>query len=468
MTSSKNPSVLLVDDQPEERKALADAMARDGFDVRCADDVDHAQSNRSDPVDVIVSTLGRNGNSSGVRFVRAWQNSHPNVPVVAIVSDGQAGSALQAMRMGVADCVSQPIDPERLNRSLRKVLSIRLGKGTVKMNGSTPTENHVFHGMVGKGKTMRDVFDRATHAAPTDSTVLITGATGTGKDLLAKAVHQMSNRSEHPYMAINVAAVPTTLIESELFGHEKGAFTDAASQRIGRFEAADGGTLFIDEIGDLKLQSQAKLLRVLETRVINRVGSNTDIPIDVRVVAATSCNLERMVAAGTFREDLYYRLNVVRIELPELRERPEDIPVLVDRFLQELAAHQARERYEMTPALREKLKSLPWPGNVRQLKNCLESMLIMAGDRPLDVEDLPPTISSPPRMEGLIDLPLTGYRLDQLEHEAIRQTLDQHKGNRTRCAKALGISVRTLQRKLKRFGGELEPETRDTQNGRPV
>jgi DNA-binding NtrC family response regulator len=252
-------------------------------------------------------------------------------------------------------------------------------------------------------------------------------------------------------VAVNVAAVPNSLIESELFGHVKGAFTDAATDRVGRFEAASGGTLFIDEIGDLRLQSQAKLLRVLETHLINRVGNNQDVAVDVRVLAATSRNLSTLLARGQFREDLYYRLNVVQIRLPDLRERHEDIPLLVRHFLDDLSVKMNKPPYVVEEPLAKFLQEFEWPGNVRQLKNCLESMVVMSAGNVLTLDDLPPTLKQPVGEERLGSLALGGYSLSDLERVAICQTLDQFDGNRTRAAQSLGVSVRTLQRKLKQW-----------------
>ena len=312
--------------------------------------------------------------------------------------------------------------------------------------------NPEFSQIVGGCAAMQSVFDQAERVAPTDSTVLVTGGTGTGKELVAAAIHRLSRRSKGPMVSVNVAAVPNSLIESELFGHVRGAFTDAATDRIGRFEAASGGTLFIDEIGDLKLQSQAKLLRVLETHVINRVGSNQDVKTDVRVIAATSRDLVDMMNRGQFREDLFYRLNVVQIRLPDLRERAEDIPLLVRHFLDELSQRHNKPPLEIDEELSAFLREFEWPGNVRQLRNCLESMVVMSGSsRVLGIEDLPPSVERPPAEKRLASLPLVGYGLDELERQAIWQTLDLCEGNRTRAAQSLGVSVRTLHRKLEQW-----------------
>jgi DNA-binding NtrC family response regulator len=453
MIPTSKPSILLVDDQPEELAALAASLTKDGFAVRCEEDDRKALPNGTAGVDVLISKLRLRGNGAGIKLVRTWRKDRPLTPILAIAGERDVEPAVEAMRLGADDCLMQPVQPDKLAASVRRVLSIRRQDQVTHEPGGPSDVLSRFDGIVGRSDVMQRVFDQAERVAPTDSTVLITGATGTGKELLAEAIHRLSRRSKGKFVPVNVAAVPTTLIESELFGHVKGAFTDAATERIGRFEAAEGGTLFIDEIGDLKLQSQAKLLRVLESRVINRVGCNENRPVDVRVLAATSRNLERMVSAGAFREDLYYRLNVVRLELPELHERCEDIPMLANHFLEELAQLHRKPHLKLSSELRDFVQTHAWPGNVRQLRNCIESMVVMAkaDAEVLRIEDLPTTIDAPGKIDGLSDLPLAGYALADLEDQAILQTLAENRGNRTRSAEILGISVRTLQRKLKRF-----------------
>jgi DNA-binding NtrC family response regulator len=281
--------------------------------------------------------------------------------------------------------------------------------------------------------------------------VLITGESGTGKELIAQAIHHNSPRKDGPFVTVDMAAVPEHLVESELFGHVRGSFTGATESRIGRFEAANGGTIFIDEIGDFKLESQAKLLRVLENRTITPIGSNDDREINVRVVAATSRNLEKMVKEEEFREDLYYRLNVVNLRIPPLRERRDDIPMLVSHFLTQLCRTAKKPDLKVAHDLKEYLETYDWPGNVRQLRNCLESMVVLARGDSLSTEDLPATLENGPTSADHVSIP-PGTKLYDLEKEAVRQALDQHDGNRTHAARALGISVRTLQRKLKAWG----------------
>jgi transcriptional regulator with PAS, ATPase and Fis domain len=298
---------------------------------------------------------------------------------------------------------------------------------------------------------MLPVFDQASRAAEVDATVLITGESGTGKELIAEAIHASSPRRDGPFVIVNMAAVPENLIESELFGHVAGAFTGSTGTRVGRFEAADGGTLFIDEIGDLAQECQAKLLRVLENHCVTPVGSNENKSPDVRVIAATNRNLEKMVRDGQFREELYYRLNVVAINLPPLRERTEDIEHLVDHFLEELSAAYDRPRPVPDRKLMDFLQSYHWPGNIRQLRNCVESMFVLADSVTLTEDDLPAMICREDRWNAFdIDFP-QGLTLEDVERAVVYQTLDRCEGNRTRAAEALGISVRTLQRWLKRW-----------------
>ncbi len=298
---------------------------------------------------------------------------------------------------------------------------------------------------------MLPVLDQTSRAAKVRATVLITGESGTGKELIAEAIHANSPRFNGPLVIVNMAAVPSNLIESELFGHVAGAFTGSTGTRIGRFEAAQGGTIVIDEIGDLALECQAKLLRVLENHCVTPVGSNDDRSLDVRVIAATNRNLAQMVRDGEFREELYYRLNVVAIHLPPLRDRPEDVEPLVHRFLDEFAAAYDQPRPEPDGELMAFLQSYHWPGNIRQLRNCVESMFVLADSHTLTVEDLPDMVDRHNHRETVpFEVP-EGLTLETVERAVIQQALNRWRGNRTSAAKALGISVRTLQRRLKHW-----------------
>jgi transcriptional regulator with PAS, ATPase and Fis domain len=308
-----------------------------------------------------------------------------------------------------------------------------------------------FERIITSSDLMLPIFDQASRVAEVDATVLITGESGTGKELIAEAIHSNSPRRDGPFVVVNMAAVPENLIESELFGHVAGAFTGAAGTRIGRFEAADGGTLFIDEIGDLALQCQAKLLRVLENHCVTPVGGNEDRSPDVRVIAATNRNLEQMVRKGQFRAELYYRLNVVSIALPPLRDRPEDIEPLVHHFLDELSEAYDKPSPVPDAKLMRWLCSYPWPGNVRQLRNCVESMFVLADSPRVTMNHLPNMVCARKSQDRVrIEVP-DGFTLEDVERVIVWQTLDRHQGNRTHAARALGISVRTLERRLKKW-----------------
>lgn len=316
-------------------------------------------------------------------------------------------------------------------------------------------DDGVLNKIISQSPAMHEVFRCVRQVANVDSTVLITGESGTGKELVAEAVHAASTRSAGPFVTINMAAVPESLVESELFGHVKGSFTGAGSSRVGRFEAANGGTLFIDEIGDLELSSQAKLLRVLENRVVTPVGGNDERKVDVRVVAATNRPLESMVAANDFRADLYYRLNVVRISLPPLCERHGDIPLLVRHFVDHFCETYRRSPLEVDDALMTLLDAHPWPGNVRELRNCVESMVVLANSDVLTRDDLPSVIrkNDPRRPAPCFEFP-DNVSLAEIEETVISETLQRCDGNRTRAAEKLDISVRTLQRRLARRSRE--------------
>jgi transcriptional regulator with PAS, ATPase and Fis domain len=301
---------------------------------------------------------------------------------------------------------------------------------------------------------MKDVFAKIQRAAPVDSTVLILGESGTGKELVAQALHHNSNRKKGPFVAVNCAAVPATLVESELFGHVRGAFTGATDRRMGRFEQADGGTLFIDEIGDFELGLQAKLLRVLETLTVTPVGGHEDRKVDVRVLAATSRDLRKMVENGTFREDLFYRLNVVTITLPALRQRLDDIPILVDHFLRDITEQKHTTPRRMSADVMRRLQAYRWPGNVRELRNVLESMMVLGDSDILTENDLPEQIAAGAMANSKPSEIPTGLTMEELEKLAITKALDQCNGNRTHAADRLGISVRTLQRKLRQYALE--------------
>lgn len=442
------PVILVVEDGAGEREALARLLRLQGYEVLTARDVDRAEQLVGQPIDLVVSDL-RMGGRTGVDLLRLWQERHPATPFIIVTAYGEVESAVDAMKLGARDYLTKPIDPERMLDLIRRCLADREKTGPRK----TALGSQVGVGrLLGDSPAMQRVRDQILRAAATDSTVLILGESGTGKELVAEAVHAHSNRARRPLVTVNMAAIPETLVESELFGHVKGAFTGAATDRVGRFEEADRGTLFIDEIGDFPLASQAKLLRVLETRVVRRIGAETERSIDVRLLAATSRNLRQMIDERRFREDLYYRLNVITIELPALRERREDIPQLIDAFVESIAETLKRPAPAIDPVVYGALCGYSWPGNIRELRNSLESMIVMAPRDKLTPADLPQNLSGTLTDDLVRGTNEEELRLDSLEKSVILQTLKKCDGNRTRAAEALGISVRTLQRRLKVWG----------------
>lgn len=438
---SSQHRILVVEDEQAERDALARVLRMEDFEPVTATNVETALPWLDRDVDVVVSDVRLGNGPNGVDLLQNWRERHLRTPFILLTAYGDVESAVNAMKLGADDYLTKPVDPDQLLSLIRRCLADR---------EQQVTRREGFEDIVARSDVMLEIFDQTYRAAQTDSTVLIIGESGTGKELIAHALHRHSPRSGGPFVTVNMAAIPESLIESELFGHVKGSFTGAAADREGRFQAADGGTLFIDEIGDFKHASQAKLLRALENSTVTPVGSNREETVDVRVVAATSRDLHEMIQAGTFREDLYYRLNVVTIALPPLRKRREDIQPLVQAFLAELCEQQGRPLLQIEPDLMQFLESFDWPGNVRQLRNCIESMVVMAQRDVLIVDDLPQHVEPPTSSEPDLQLP-HDTTLHDLEREAIRQALERFQGNRTRAAESLGISVRTLQRRIKEW-----------------
>lgn len=431
--------ILVVEDQPREREALSRLLRTKGFRVVGAKNATEASALSQQSIDLVISDL-RLGTESGIDLLQHWSANHPGIPFIMVTAFGEVESAVEAMKLGAVDYLTKPIHPEQLLHLVDKYSNAK----------DETVEEPDFGDIIGQSPAMLDVFDRVRRVAASESLVLITGESGTGKELIANAIHRKSSRRKGPYVAVNIAAVPDSLVEGELFGHVKGAFTGAEQDRIGRFEAAEGGTLFIDEVGDFPLSLQPKLLRVLEGFLVCPVGSNRDRPVNVRVVAATSRNLHELVVAGNFREDLFYRLNVLTIHLPPLRERRADIAALIERFLEESARRHQRAIPRLAPELTHFMENYDWPGNVRQLRNAIENMVVMARDELLTAADLPRYLSGGSEVQTA-SIKADG-NLQDLERIAILSALDRFQGNRTRAAEALGVSVRTLQRKLKQWG----------------
>jgi len=440
-------TILVVEDQNREREALSRMLKSEGYRTIAASNRPEAVRAFKDPVDLVVCDL-RLGTDNGLEVLKDWRDTKPSVPVLMVTAYGDIHSAVEAMKLGASDYLTKPLKPDELLMLLNRYLPMRARE---------KKQNAINIGgigrMIGQSDRMREVFDQIHRVSNSDSTVLIVGESGTGKELVASAIHDNSRRRNAPFIAVNVTALPDALIESELFGYVRGAFTGAVESREGRFRAANSGTLFMDEVGDLPLTLQPKLLRVLETYSFAPVGSNLESQVDIRLIAATSRVLPEMVQDGQFRIDLYHRLNVLTIELPPLRDRPVDIPVLVEHFLVDCAKRHLREVPGVAPELLNYLQQYEWPGNVRQLRNVIENMLVMGDEKVLTLRNLPKYLSGNPLSE---QHPSSkgDFNLENLEKEAILSALKKSFGNRTHAAHTLGISVRTLQRKLKLWGME--------------
>ena len=448
--------VLIVDNDAAHAETVAAALERTG--VQCTVATSGTQGARlveERAFDVVITDLVMN-DVDGLGLLKLTKESQPETEVILMTGHGTIPSAVEAMRQGAFNYLLKPLDLAQLRASTEKAAeSCRLRRTNLELHRRLD-EKFGFEGVVGDSRQMRDVIERLKRIAPTNASVLIQGETGTGKELVAQAIHQNSPRKNKPFVALNCAALSENILESELFGHVKGAFTDASADRVGKFEFAHGGTMFLDEVGDMPMATQIKLLRVLENGEITRVGSNNPIKVNVRILSATNRNLEDSIAAGTFRSDLYHRLKVVTIRLPNLRERRQDIPILIDYFVRQFAARHAKQIKGMSAAARHRLLNFDWPGNVRQLRNVVESMVVVDYDGLLDLDDLPEElgdgtpVEAEPATASLLHL--VGKPLSEIERLFLAETLRVTGGNREMAAQQLGIGERTLYRKIKEYG----------------
>ena len=454
--------ILVVEDEHAIRLALKGLLRREGFDVELAEDGEiAAQKLRQESFDLVITDLALGGGLTGMDVLRAAKDERPETAVVMITAHGSEKIAVEAMKSGADDYVPKPFD----NDELRVVVSRSLERHRLQRENRLLREqvqrDYGFDQLIGAGAAMRRVFETIQKVAETDLSVMIRGESGTGKELVAQSLHTTSRRRSRPFVAVNCAAINRELVESELFGHEKGAFTGADRRRIGRFEAAEGGTIFLDEIGDMSPETQAKVLRVLEERQLERVGSTETIEVDVRVVCATHRDLEEEIASGNFREDLYYRLKVVEIELPPLRERIEDFGALSDRFLGQVAERLDREKKELGSAALARLARHPWPGNVRELRNILERAAVLAPGSEITEEDLQldgPAMSSAVGVPGL-ELSFADAKretVETFERQYLSEALRENEGNVSRTAGAIGMVRQSLQQKIRELGLKAE------------
>jgi len=448
--------LLVVDDEPHQREMLAKILTRAGYDVVVGADGREALAALDGAGFDLVLTDQRMPGMDGLALLDEVRSRVPPVPVVLMTAYGSVSSAVQAMKRGAADYLTKPFEKDELLLVLDKVLrQRRLEDEVVTLRGAL-RERYRLGAIVGRAPAMEELFELIERIAPTDVPVLVHGESGTGKELVARAIHEASARADGPFVALNCAAVPETLLESEFFGHERGAFTGAVRARAGLFEQADGGTLFLDEIGAMRVDLQAKLLRALQERTVQRLGSETPRRVDVRILAATCEDLEEAIRRRAFREDLYYRLSVVPVRLPALRERREDIPLLVDHFLARASDRHGRTRPTVATETLDRLQRHPWPGNVRELENCVERMVLLARGDVLGIDDLPPIVRDGPRPAAEIGagfrLPLEGVDLQELEVDLIRQALKRTRGTLGPAARLLGISYKTLQYRIRKHG----------------
>jgi DNA-binding NtrC family response regulator len=451
--------ILVVDDEEELRRAIVDILTLDGFDVDHAATAEEASEKLAQTAyDVLVTDHNLPG-KTGVDLLEETLVRYPETIGIVITGYGTIETAVQAIKKGAYDYLTKPFKLVELPVMVRKGLKERQLRFENQYLRSQLKEKYGFDNIIGTGRSMKRIFELVDTVAGLTSTVLIQGETGTGKELIAKAVHFNSPRKDQKLVSINCGAIPENLLESELFGHVKGAFTGAVQTRIGRFEQAHSGTIFLDEIGNMPPTLQVKLLRVLQEREFERVGGNSSVKVDVRIIAATSSNLEQMVKEGTFREDLFYRLNVIPINLPPLRERREDIPLLVQRFITHFCDVHKLEFKTMSPPVMKALMAYDWPGNVRQLENIVERMVALTGNRSAILPgDLPAEIQSRESMNfvPLIDIPEEGINFQNIvtdmERELILQSLRKTNGNKKLAAKLLNLKRTTLIEKIKRIG----------------
>lgn len=448
-------TVLIVDDEKNIRSGLAIGFADEGYDTLEAADGQEAWLLLSHKIVDLVITDLRMPNMSGSELLKKITSSYPTLPVIVLTGHGTIEDAVEAMHQGAVDFFTKPVDLDHLLMTAGKaVKNSALAEQNRKLSDEIKAlKTQVGYGkIIGKSEKVNCLMQTIAQVAPSRASVLVTGESGVGKELVADAIQGMSDRADKAFIKVHCASLSPSLLESELFGHEKGAFTGAIAQKKGRFELADGGTLFLDEIGEIDLPTQVKILRVLQEREFERVGGEKTIKVDVRIIAATNKDLPEEIKKGNFREDLYYRLNVVHIEVPPLRERKDDIAILATSFLETFNKEDNRQVEGFTPQARKALFAYNWPGNVRELRNCIESAVVMTRSKLIDIDDLPDKIVNE-KSESNMVLKL-GTTLEDAEKELIINTISWASGNKTKAAEILGIGRKTLHRKLQEYNLE--------------
>ena len=448
-------TVLIVDNDKHHAQAMSEILERVGYDcIQATSGPEGAKKIDQHNYDVVITDLMMN-DVDGMQVLSRAKESLPNCEVIMVTGHGTIPKAVEAMQNGAFTFIEKPIHADGLRAATEKAAdAVRLRQTNLDLHKRLD-EKFGFDRIIYASAEMQAVIDRLQRIAPTEARVLITGQNGTGKELVAQAIHQNSPRKKKRFVAVNFAALSEHLLESELFGHIRGAYTDASTDRVGRFEYVDGGTLFLDEVGDMPMATQIKLLRVLESGEITRVGENKHFKVNVRVLSATNRDLEEAIAAGTFREDLYHRLKVVTIDLPRLADRRDDIVPLLDQFRKELSKQYGKSIKSVSPEVIKRLFAYNWPGNIRQLRNFVETMVVLDTDGLLDVDDLPPELTE---VEMAVEnsaqsgpWDLIGQSMEQIERWAILETLRLANGNREEAARLLKIGARTLYRKIKEY-----------------
>lgn len=452
--------LLVVDDEPSMREFLEIMLAQEGYQVTLASSGEEGlKAYRQEEHDLVLTDVKMPG-MSGLELIKEIHSLEPSIPIIAITAYACADDAIRAVRAGAYDYLSKPFQIDDLRVIIRNALETRrLRKENLELRQSVE-QQHRFGDIIGRSPQMVDIFNLISRVAPSKASVLIVGESGTGKELVARAIHRNSNRSERPFVPVNCTAIPESLLESELFGHLKGSFTGAVGNKPGLVETAHTGTLFLDEVGDIPPSVQAKLLRFLQEREFRRVGGTEDKKVDVRVLAATNKKLEQEMEAGTFREDLYYRLNVIRIRIPALREREEDLPLLIDHFLKKFAKEQGKRINRVSSLALRILCNYQYPGNVRELENVIERCVTLEESDQLTADNLPPKLlegrAAQSSSVGEMDIPPDGIDLNRtmenLERKLIGRALEITGGNRSRAASLLGISFRSLRYRLLKLG----------------
>ena len=446
-------TVLVAEDDRTIREGLAEALREDGFAVRTAADGSAALRAFLDaPTAVVVADLKMPG-LDGIELLERVHATHPETVFIIATGHGAIDSAVEAMKRGAFDYLTKPVNLDRLSLLIQKALAFHDLRQENEELRRQLGERRALRNIVGRSPKMLTLLGAVEQLAASEATVLIQGESGTGKELVAQALHQAGKRADGPFVGVSCASLPETLLEDDLFGHERGAFTGAERKRVGCFELANRGTLFLDEIGDVSPATQAKLLRVLEERSFQRLGGTESVRADVRLLAATNKDLEKLVEEGTFRADLYYRIKVITLRVPPLRERAEDIPLLVSHFLVQFNEREGKTIQGMDPSAMRILAAYPWPGNVRELRNCLEEMVVLARRPVLTQDDLPASLAGFDLSSHTFTIQ-AGTPLNDIERQAILHTLHLTSGNKRKTAELLGISVATLYRKMQEYGLE--------------